>query len=95
MCAQFRAHIVVECFEVNFHAFSASEFKRRHEIRVACDDDDRADCFTQSQTCNVEADAHVDALLRNVQVKVIIAKLARLFHEFRCDAWLDTPFCVP
>ena len=57
-------------------------FHGRYAIRIIGDQDDALHSFGFAKICYVEADAHIDTLLLEIRVKILIGK--RLFRQWRC-----------
>ena len=76
MCfEQVRRNDLPERIEHELHAFPPREFRRRHEIRIAGNENDHVRMAFQRDGGDVETDSHADALLPQGRSKIAIGEV--------------------
>lgn len=72
MLVQRRVNGVPEGIKNKVDSFTPRELRGRNEVRIACYQDNLIDLPLVAQRCDVEADAHIDALLCCRIVEIVV-----------------------
>ena len=91
-CLSSSANVVPHRVEYDLHAFPTGEFEGGHKIRIAGRNDHGPHHFAERKARDVQANTHIDALLLDSQVKVIVGQLARRLYQISGDVRFDAPF---